>query len=802
MASVSVVSKPLKAFAIPFEDCRSLINAVASGNLDAVKRNIPGIYNVNQRFITDYNETQTYLGFLAILYNQPDILQYLITQQFDMCVKDTKGLNVFMVAANTDYLSTSIIDMLFLSVYESVDWNEQFENRENNTLLHMAILRKNNYLLHKLLSFNNTYIKVASLRNIYGDSAISLAIKLQMDDISLLLCKSLKPEHEEGWYHVLDHKGDNLLTLAKKHNMEQVFALLDKLKSNEIDEDISMRTDTRESNVSNSNSSGLDDLIQKISDLTVEDRAIELKVYQEKFASTQNKLEEMEREYNEVVKNLLLSRKTNTTLIAANAEHERTINKLVLDLKQLEEEIKIIEVEKGHLVEEHQKCLTEIEDLSDRYRTLIKKYNGLQDVLKTQEEHYTNIVQEDKSRVDNLLQVLKEKEDKVKQSELECDLLKWELMGCKNKALTLEKDFEKYIVEYQKIQRWLSLFQEREKEFTLKENQWETTRREWDYEVEVWTKKEKEMQRKIEFLSQTKKVVSETPHEKEMISKLQEIIKKKSTELEERDQEIEKHKWFIESQNTKCQENDRFILKLQDSLKEYITIEEESKKQKIKLQELMVELNVSQDQYQDLLNKHNTLEEKYYGLISTNDTLSGTLSSLNGSMSDVYNKLEVAEENNTVLEKQLSATTKGFEKQKNEYLRTIANLKEEVTHKEEEYNNIKTFLESEKKRLQLYITETQEGCKTTVQDLKDEHDNTISVLKSLHNDKLQAQQREHKQHLDELHNDYIKALTESDKRHESKFRDMEQTLQKTIDHLYSKTDQLEEENKRLTEQKQ
>lgn len=802
MASVSVVSKPLKAFAIPFEDCRSLINAVASGNLDAVKRSIPRIYNVNQRFITDYNETQTYLSFLAILYNQPDILQYLITQQFDMCVKDTKGLNVFMVAANTDYLSTSIIDLLFLSVYESVDWNEQFENRENNTLLHMAILRKNNYLLHKLLSFNNTYIKVASLRNIYGDSPISLAIKLQMDDISILLCKSLKPRHEEGWYHVLDHKGDNLLTLAKKHNMEQVFALLDKLKSNEIDEDISMRTDTRESNVSNSNSSGLDDLIHKISDLTVEDRAIELKVYQEKFASTQNKLEQMKREYNEVVKNLLLSRKTNTTLIAANAEHERKINKLVLDFKQLEEEIKIIEVEKGHLVEEHQKCLTEIEDLSDRYRTLVKKYNGLQDVLKTQEEQYTNIVQEDKSRVDNLLQVLKEKEDKVKQSELERDLLKWELTGCKNKALTLEKDFKKYIVEYQKIQRWLSLFQQREKEFTLKENQWETTRREWDYEVEVWTKKEKEMQRKIELLSQTKKVVSETPHEKELISKLQDIIKKKSTELEERDQEIEKHKWFIESQNTKCQENDRFILKLQDSIKEYIIIEKESKKQQIKLQELMVQLNVSQEQYQDLLNKHNTLEEKYYGLISANDTLSGTLSSLNGSMSDVYNKLEVAEENNTLLEKQLSTTTKGFEKQKNEYLRTIANLKEEVTHKEEKYNNIKTFLETEKKRLELNITETQEGCKTTVQDLKDEHDNTISVLKSLHKDKLQAQQREHKQHLDELHNEYIKALTESDKRHESKFRDMEQTLQITINHLYSKTDQLEEENRRLTEQKQ
>lgn len=776
MTSVRVVSKPSKAFAIPFNDCCSLINAVISGNLDAVKRIIPRSYNVNQRFIIDYNGTQTYLGFLAILYNQPEILEYLIRQNFDMCIKDTKGLNLFMVAANTNYLSTSIIDLLFSSVYEFVDWNEQFENRENNTLLHMAILRKNNYLLNKLLGFNHTYLKVASLRNIYGDSAISLAIKLEMDDVSILLCQSLKPKYEEGWYHVLDHKGDNLLNLAKKHNMEQVFYLLEKLKNIEIDEDVSMRTDIRESSVSEANSVKLNDIIQGISELTVQDCAFELEEYKKKFASIQNNVEKMERDYNEVVKNLLSSQRTKENLKTANIEHQNKIRELIANLEEFEKKIKIINRERENLLKEREMFLLEKEDLT-------KRHQQFKNLLENYEKQYENSAQEDKLHVENLVQRMKEKDEEIRVKDLECDMLKDNLIKLENKYSTLEKNLGEYKLKYKKLQGWLTLFEEREKKmvdsFTLKEKEWETMRTEWKNKLEVWTQKEKKMKTEIEDLSKKIEFVLEPPQDNETIIRLKEDIKQRNMEL---------------------QKNEIFIKELKESIKKYAKIEEKEKEQEIKLQKLEIELEISKEECKDLVQKNRALEDKYSSLISEHDTLSSTMSSLNNSMTDTNNKLEATEETNLLLQQELSNTNKEFEKEKKKYRRIIEDLKTDLIKREEEYQITENSFKTEKKRLEIYIKELKETWTTKEQELTDQHNTTIGILKTIHGNKLAEEKRTHEINLKNVHDDYIEALNERDTIKDNKFREMEETLQQTINDLSFKTDQLEEENRLLKKQ--
>ena len=258
MFSPKEAQRPIKPYAIPFDQGKKLIYAVIKGDIKTIKELVPRTFNPNQPFMVSPGGPKNYLGILAITNDRPGVLIELLKLGLWTTSKNERSLNLFTEAASIKQVSPAIIDILFRPSNDGYYLNDQPASLEFNTAVHMAALNNNLYLLEKLLDMGFK-VKVGTLKNSYGDSALSLAIKTGRATSALMMAWYMIGVSRESWEKVVDKDGYNALELAKRHSMPAVVEALETKIKGPLDPYSSLCRQCRKSLVKNVNGSDSDD---------------------------------------------------------------------------------------------------------------------------------------------------------------------------------------------------------------------------------------------------------------------------------------------------------------------------------------------------------------------------------------------------------------------------------------------------------------------------------------------------------------------------------------------------------------
>ena len=207
----------LKSYPVPYVKCKKLVLALMSGNLDFVREQIPKKVHVNQIMEPYPGRALSYPVFIAVEYDSSAvILDYILRQGADALLRDHMGYSVFMKAASLPYVNKKTVDALFGKWGDAGEMlNDQHSS--GNTPVHMAVASNNVYLLDKLLSSSNL-VRVSTIKNRKGDTALTLAIKCNRGPVMTSMLVAHAKETKESLI-TTDGNGYTALELATLFEM-------------------------------------------------------------------------------------------------------------------------------------------------------------------------------------------------------------------------------------------------------------------------------------------------------------------------------------------------------------------------------------------------------------------------------------------------------------------------------------------------------------------------------------------------------------------------------------------------------
>ncbi|XP_070182190.1 myosin-11-like [Littorina saxatilis] len=215
----------LKRYPLPFQRVRKLVYAVVNGDLEYVRSVVPKQVNVNQAVIPYPGGASTYLAFIAVDHNKPEALEYLIEHGLDSSVKDRQGMNLFCKVANMPHISKEFTDKLFVEQNGSLNNLLNDQTASGNTAVHLAV--SNLYTLTAMLRMTDE-LRVATIRNIQGDTALALAIKTGGKDnptVATMLAEyAMNVSHEP--LSTTDRDGYTPIELAGMYGITSLVRLL------------------------------------------------------------------------------------------------------------------------------------------------------------------------------------------------------------------------------------------------------------------------------------------------------------------------------------------------------------------------------------------------------------------------------------------------------------------------------------------------------------------------------------------------------------------------------------------------
>ena len=216
----------LKRYPLPYLEVKKLVHAVIAGNLQAVQQIVPEEVDVNQTITPYPGGVSTYLSFLAVDHNRPDVLRYLMDVGLDATVKDHSGLNLFCKVATMHHASKELTDILFNKSNAALGSLLNDQTEAGNTAVHLAV--RNLYTLSVMLDMF-VDLRVATVRNSIGDTPLAFAIKSSRGNpvaASMLVRYAKQVSHEP--FSTTDKDGYTALELA---NMYALPGLVEEIAS-------------------------------------------------------------------------------------------------------------------------------------------------------------------------------------------------------------------------------------------------------------------------------------------------------------------------------------------------------------------------------------------------------------------------------------------------------------------------------------------------------------------------------------------------------------------------------------------
>ena len=215
----------LLQYSLLYNRAKKVIREIHKQYISTVKDFVPDIINVNQPVIPCYGGLFSYFTFLAVENNAGEILRYLIEIVAYALVKNPKEENLFARVAVTPTLSKDIVDMLFVRENYGEHLNDQMQY--GNTLMHYAVLSNNVYVLDMI--FKMGPIRVSSIRNNKGDTALNLSIKLAKGNPTV---PSMFVQHVFKYSELIsipDSDGYTPVELAEMYNLPGVVEIISDL---------------------------------------------------------------------------------------------------------------------------------------------------------------------------------------------------------------------------------------------------------------------------------------------------------------------------------------------------------------------------------------------------------------------------------------------------------------------------------------------------------------------------------------------------------------------------------------------
>ena len=214
-------------YPIPFPLGKGVIFSVIKGDLVSLKKDIPSRYDVNQKFMSTPGGFVTTLGLLSVTHNKVNIFKWLLSQGLDALQKTSAGFNLFSEAARMSSVSKETTDLLFTPSNDGEYLNDQALNGGYNTVTHLAVISNNIYLLQKLLGMGSS-LRVCLIKNLKGDTAMGLGIKLNRDNSTMarMLAKYARNVSKEDFTTTSDNDGYTLLELARNYKLHDVVDIM------------------------------------------------------------------------------------------------------------------------------------------------------------------------------------------------------------------------------------------------------------------------------------------------------------------------------------------------------------------------------------------------------------------------------------------------------------------------------------------------------------------------------------------------------------------------------------------------
>ena len=216
----------LKRYPLPYEHSKKLVHAVIAGDLQVVQEIVPENVDVNQSIIPYPGGVSTYLSFLAVDHNQPDVLRYLMDIGLDATVKDHGGMNLFCKVASMPHASKELTGILFNKTNAPLGSLLNDQTKSGNTAVHLAV--NNLYTLSTMLDMSDD-LRVATIRNSKSDTPLAFAIKSARGNpvVPSMLVKYAKEVSQEP-FSTTDRGGYTVLELANMYNLP---SLVEEIKS-------------------------------------------------------------------------------------------------------------------------------------------------------------------------------------------------------------------------------------------------------------------------------------------------------------------------------------------------------------------------------------------------------------------------------------------------------------------------------------------------------------------------------------------------------------------------------------------
>jgi hypothetical protein len=219
-----VIMAYVKRYPLAFLKHKKLVYAVINGDVEYVRTIVPDAVAVNQSIIPYPGGQSTYMAFIAVEHDKPEVLEYLLQNGADSSLKDHRGMNLFGKVAALPHSSKEITDMLFTTENAPLSSLLNDQTAAGNTTVHLAVSTDNLYTLDAMLKMTRD-LMVATVRNVRRDTPLILAVKNRNVTMASMLLSYAYRESNEP-LSTTDKDGYTAVELAKMYGLEGLVQMM------------------------------------------------------------------------------------------------------------------------------------------------------------------------------------------------------------------------------------------------------------------------------------------------------------------------------------------------------------------------------------------------------------------------------------------------------------------------------------------------------------------------------------------------------------------------------------------------